>query len=116
MTFARRSIIARASRSGSRSPTPAAWLRTRFTWSSARRSGGIAISESLPKPVVTPYATAPLADEAIDDRARRRRPFASARSELTARVIARDRRYLFDRERIAVDNDLVRHARNVDGP
>ncbi len=57
ITFARSSIIARTSRSGSSGPTPAAWLRTRLTCSSASRSGGIAISESLPKPVVTPYTT-----------------------------------------------------------
>ena len=37
-----------------RRPTPAAWLRTRLTCSSASRSGGMATSDSLPKPVVTP--------------------------------------------------------------
>jgi hypothetical protein len=33
---------------------PAAWLRTRLSCSARSRSGGIATSESLPKPVVTP--------------------------------------------------------------
>ena len=60
-TLARSSIIARTSHSGSRSPTPDAWLRTRFTCNSARRPGGMATSESLPKPVVTPYTGAPAA-------------------------------------------------------
>ncbi len=54
--------------------------------------------------------------EAIDDGARRRRPLACARRDRHARAIARDRRHLFDRERIAVDDDLVRHGGNVDGP
>ena len=48
--------MARTSRSASNGPTPAAWLRTRLTCSSPSRSTGIAMSESLPKPVVTPYA------------------------------------------------------------
>ena len=60
-TLARSSIIARTSRSGISGPTPVAWLRTRFTCSSARRSAGIATSDSLPKPVVTPYTASPAA-------------------------------------------------------
>jgi hypothetical protein len=41
-TFARSAIDARTARTGSGSPTPAAWLRSRFNWSAERvaRDGG----------------------------------------------------------------------------
>jgi hypothetical protein len=58
-TLARSSIIARTSRVGSGGPTPAAWLRTRLRCRSRRRPGAMATSDNLPKPVVTPYTTAP---------------------------------------------------------
>ena len=117
MTFARSSIIARTSRSGSRSPTPAAWLRTRLTCSSARRSGGIATSDSLPKPVVTPYATARCAT----------RPSTTARvvsgalsraAEPTetgarSRATAVD---LLECQRISVENYFVVHGGNSTRP
>ena len=52
--FARTTSAARTSASSSTSPTPAAWLRTRFSWSCSMRSRGMRTSESFPKPVVTP--------------------------------------------------------------
>ena len=110
MTFARSSIIARTSRSGSRSPTPAAWLRTRLTCSSARRSGGIATSESLPNPVVTPYTAAPFGNEPLDDAARPSSALAGACGEGHSGAVASDRHDLIQRERIAVENYFVEHG------
>ena len=58
----------------------------------ARRAGrgGIATSDSLPKPVVTPYATAPRLDERVDDRvARCIHARARRRRELHRRTLAR---------------------------
>ncbi len=52
--LARRSIRARTATSESGSPTPAAWLRTRFSWSAASFSRGMTTSANFPKPVVTP--------------------------------------------------------------
>ncbi len=43
--------------SGSGSPTPAAWLRSRFTCSSSASTPLTRVEASAPKPVVIPYAT-----------------------------------------------------------
>ena len=51
---ARSAIDARTARTGSGSPTPAAWLRSRFSWSAPSASRGIAVSASAPKPVLMP--------------------------------------------------------------
>ena len=53
-TFARSAIAARTARTGSASPTPAAWLRSRFTCSAPSASRGIAVSASAPNPVLMP--------------------------------------------------------------
>ena len=111
MTFARSSIIARTSRSGSRSPTPAAWLRTRLTCSSARRSGGIATSDSLPNPVVTPYATACRLDDVVNDASRYGDTLPSMWCEGNDGSVAGDGSNLLECERISVDDDFIGHSR-----
>ena len=121
ITFARSSIIARTSRSGSSVPTPAAWLRTRFTCSSASRSGGIATSESLPKPVVTPYTTA-FRWTIRRRRAAWRAPVARQRRQLHGRFTGRDREHVLDAKRVSVDARLTtwrecrRPANVIQGP
>jgi hypothetical protein len=53
-TLARSAVIARTTGTGSGSPTPAAWLRSRFTCSSWSDSEGIVTSAKLPNPVLMP--------------------------------------------------------------
>ena len=53
-TFARSAIVARTARAGSGSPTPAAWLRSRFSCSAPSASRGILTSANEPKPVLMP--------------------------------------------------------------
>jgi hypothetical protein len=50
----RSSIIARTTSRSTSGPEPAAWLRMRLRWSSARRSAGMCRVASAPKPVETP--------------------------------------------------------------
>ena len=52
--LARRTIMARTSRSGSGSPTPAAWLRTRLRCRISISAGEIVTSAKFPNPVVRP--------------------------------------------------------------
>ena len=59
--FARRRSIARTTSRGKAGPTPAAWLIRRFSWSRPVRAGSIDVVARSPKPVVTPYTTAPAA-------------------------------------------------------
>ena len=47
-------IAARTTSSGNGSPTPHAWLRTRFSWSSAACPASMCTSTSRPNPVFTP--------------------------------------------------------------
>ena len=51
---ARRKIIARTTSRSTGSPMPAACERTSARWSSSRRSGGMRVVASEPKPVETP--------------------------------------------------------------
>ena len=51
---ARSSIIARTTSRSTGAPMPAACERISECWSSARRSGGIGVVASEPKPVDTP--------------------------------------------------------------
>ena len=53
------SMAARAPRPGSGSPTPQAWLRSRFSCSRPVSSREMATSTNLPKPVLTPYVGVP---------------------------------------------------------
>ena len=53
-TLARSAIDARTARTGSGSPTPAAWLRSRLTCSCARSSRSMRVSANDPKPVLMP--------------------------------------------------------------
>ena len=53
-TFARSAIVARTARLESGSPTPAAWLRSRFNCSALKASCGIRTSANDPKPVLMP--------------------------------------------------------------
>ena len=51
-TFARSAIVARTARLESGSPTPAAWLRSRFSCRALSASRGIRTSANDPKPVL----------------------------------------------------------------
>ncbi len=53
-TLARSAIIARTVRGSSGASTPAAWLRSRFTWSLARSAFATRVSAKLPNPVLIP--------------------------------------------------------------
>ena len=53
-TFARSAIIARTVLTGSGSPTPDAWLRSRFSCRRSSESGGMRTSAKDPKPVLIP--------------------------------------------------------------
>jgi hypothetical protein len=53
-TFARSAIVARTARLESGSPTPAAWLRSRFNCRVLKASCGIRTSANEPKPVLMP--------------------------------------------------------------
>ena len=61
MVLARSRSIARTTSRGSGAPTPAAWLIRRFSWSRSTSAAAIVRSARAPKPVVTPYTTAPSA-------------------------------------------------------
>ena len=52
--FARSRVAARTISSGNGSPTPQAWLRSRFSWSWAAWAGAMATSTKRPNPVLTP--------------------------------------------------------------
>ncbi len=68
-TLARSAIDARTERSGNGSPTPAAWLRRRFSCSAPSASRGIRVSASAPKPVLMPYTASSPLGFAVNDRA-----------------------------------------------
>ena len=53
-TLARSAIVARTARTGSGSPSPAAWLRSRLSCSVSSASGEIFTSANDPKPVLMP--------------------------------------------------------------
>ena len=61
MVLSRTVMAARTTSRESGAPTPAAWLRTRFSCSSRTLSRGMCVVASWPKPVVTPYTTSPRA-------------------------------------------------------
>ena len=59
--LARSRSIARTTSRGKAGPTPAAWLIRRFSWRRPASAGGMKVVARSPKPVVTPYTTAPSA-------------------------------------------------------
>ena len=63
---ARRNIIARTTSRSTGGPMPAACERIRARWSSSRRSGGIQVPASEPKPVETPYTGSSERRQALD--------------------------------------------------
>ena len=106
-TLARSAIIARTAGTGSGSPTPAAWLRSRFSCSAREL---VVRDRDLGERA---EAGVDAVDRRVAGRVPRRRPRArratraarvAARAPTGARVVARSRRVSVERERRSVED------------
>ena len=105
-TLARSAIVARTARTGSGSPTPAAWLRSRLSCSASSASGGIFDVGERAEAGVDAVGRLVAARAALDDGARRAHAVARAASaSATGSPRVGDGEQLVERERRAVEKD-----------
>ena len=98
-TFARSAIVARTARTGRGSPTPAAWLRSRFSWSAPSASRGIGGLGERAEAGIDAVDRLAAVCGTIDHLRAMRLPAGCVRRQRDRRVVVGNRRQLFERER-----------------
>ncbi len=109
-TLARSSSMARTSSSGSGSPTPHAWLRTRFRCSASSWSGPIRTSAQLAEAGVDAVRGLPARHHTLDHPARSLHPRIRLARNRNQPTVPRHARNLLQRERAAIDLKNFLHA------